>query len=461
MRKSNFKKWALAIALGLSAIQPINAAPLTLNDFSHHAVLSEGSSSLREVALPTDVYKKMHRNDLGDIRVFNAEGQPVPHQFSRTKAVGSSKVLTMVFYPFDKQQAENTGNIQVIIKQKADEQSLRINQQNGSNMPNKSEEYQYIIENTFAKNKDEKLCQLKFEWQQPKPTMVLGLKLETSADLQNWRTLKSRANISKLNYSGSELVRDKVKFSCTTQKYLRMRWLKPQQGVHLKSIQGTYRKKGEQATQWTSLGNPQTDSDNNWLFESNVVSAFSQMEFIAPQDGLLYKGTLYSRKNDNDKWRYRANVTQYRLKLGDDTFESSPLKISASNNRYWKLELSTEAQFTESQLPEIRVAWKPRKLLFLAQGNGPFTVAFGNQAVTKTSNNNLQGLIKDLSDSGVKPDLVKLGDIVQANKKLIKGDTFNWKKYLLWLVLILGTMLMAFMAWRLFQQMSSETNNDI
>lgn len=455
------KRLAVLISGAILTTSFAIAVPFTKDDFAYTSTLSDAKSSLREIALPTSVFEQMHRKDLGDLRIFNADGQPVPHQFSRSEVLDSSQQLSLVFYPFNKEQAADGGNIQVIIKQKKDEQTLKIDKQNGQAKAAESNEYQYIIENPQSKTNDSSLCRMKLDWDQPKPSMMLALKLESSSDLQSWRSLSRKMSVSKLNYSGSELVRDEVKFGCTLSKYLRLTWLKPEQGVTLKSISGIYKKKGEQALEWHSLGKPKYDDDGNWLFESNVVAAFSQIEFDVPQDGLLFKGTLSSRKDNNDNWRRRGNITQYKLTLGDSAFNSAPKKITLNNDRFWKLELSNEAKFREEQLPEIKVAWQPKKVLFMAQGKAPFTLAYGNPAVTRAQNSDLQGLINSLSDSGVNADKVSLGEIVQGNKRFSKEDQVNWKKYVLWLLLILGTLLMAFMAWRLFQQMGSESKSDV
>ncbi len=436
--------------------QAVSAAPFNLEDFAYSATLSDAKSSLREMILPTSVYQEMHREDLGDLRVFNADGQPVPHQFSESAVLDLSQQYSLDFYPLNRQQAADTRNIRVIIKQKADEQTLNINQQINQQNSAISNEYQYIIENSKAKINNSSLCRLKLRWEQPRASMVLGLKLESSDDLHSWKSLSHDSSVSKLNYSGSELIRDELRFSCTTQKYLRLTWLKPEQGVQLKRVNGIYSKKGEEQTQWHSLGKPSYNKNGEWLFDSNVVAAFSQIELNAPQDGLLYKGMLYSRKTNNDTWRRRVAITQYKLTLGDSTFNSDALKIRAISDRHWKLVLSNEAKFTEAQLPEIRIGWEPKKLLFLAQGKAPFKIAFGNPSVTLAKSSDLQGLIQSLNDSGVDADRVTLGEMVQGNKSYSKAERVNWKKYLLWLVLILGTLLMTVMAYRLSQQMGEK-----
>jgi hypothetical protein len=437
-----------------------SAAPYSVDDFAQSSMISDAKTSLRQIQIPKNLYQKMQRRDYGDLRVFSADGQVVPHQFSHSSTrLDSKQEVPLVFYPFNKEQAKNPSNIRVIINQKAGEQSLSINQNLAKNISNDSKinEYQYIIVNKPDKKQASSLCKLQLDWQQSKPSSILSFKLESSNKLQNWRTLNRKVTVSKLDYAGSQLKQDTVNFSCTTQKYLRLTWLKPEQQTHLSQIKGIYTKKGAQQIQWESFGKPRySKKDGSWLFESNVIASISKLEFVAPQDGLLYQGALYSRGNGKQTWRYRTAISQYRLNLGDTTLQSSPVSFSQTSDRYWKLALKTEGQLSESQLPEIRAGWIPKQLYFLAQGTAPFTLAFGNPNIKLAQNNNLSGLIDSIKQSGANIDSVSLGEFVtNKNVKEAKSET-PWKLILFWLFLILGTALMGFMAYRLFQQMSED-----
>jgi len=155
-------KYLLALTAGayLLVASSAFAVPYTTDDFSQSASISDATTSLRQIQIPKTLYQEMHRRDYGDLRVFSADGQIVPHQFSQSSTRLDSKQETpLVFYPFSKEQAANPGNIQVIINQKAGEQNLRINQQLSDNTNNSSNkngskrnEYQYIIENRSDNN---------------------------------------------------------------------------------------------------------------------------------------------------------------------------------------------------------------------------------------------------------------------------------------------------------------------
>lgn len=464
----------IAFIFGLSIFGLVNAAPPELDDFGYTAKLSKAKTSLRQINLPIDVYSKMYRNDLGDLRIFSGEGQLVPHQISRAENLISTQIQNLTFYPFNKEQASAKGNINIEINQSTGKRQLKINQSLDFMKDKNSIEYQYIIENAqfnFGQSQQQNqnnypsLCKMKLYWKQSIPSLILGLKLEASSDLQRWNSLSSILNISRLNYADSQLVRDEIEFRCTSEPYLRLTWVKQEDEqdnkITLTSIQGFYTQSDANQIQWKQFSEPKYNDDGHWLFESDVVSPIVKMEFKAPQTGLFYKGVLFSRDNKQQKWRYRQQITQYSLNLGDSELQSNPFVLSGINDRYWKFEPSIETKFTANQLPEINAAWLTNKVLFIAQGNEPFQLAFGNPNIAPAKSNNLNNLIQSLQQSSSTIDTVTLDTIVDGEKSFSRDGQTNWKKIALWFVLLLGTAMMALMAFRLFRQMGNsdtETN---
>ena len=187
-------KYLSILVSSLLLVQSLAAAPYTVDDFAFSAKISDAKTSLRELGIPESLYEKMQRKDFADLRVFSADGQIVPHQFSRPESIDSTRQVPLVFYPFNKEQAADPGNIRVIINQQAGKQSLSINQQLGNTATASNTEYQYIIENP---EKNSALCRTKLDWTQSKASMILVLKLESSDNLQNWRTLSRNSECFK------------------------------------------------------------------------------------------------------------------------------------------------------------------------------------------------------------------------------------------------------------------------
>lgn len=432
---------------------------VTADDFAYEAMLSDANSSLRQTVLPLSIYKKIARRDYGDLRVFNSDNQIVPHQFIQVAIpADTQQARNLKFYPFSKEQALNPNNIRVVIKQTLGQQQLEINQQLKesvtTNIANEKNEYQYIIVNEQNSNDKQKLCKLKLDWNQTKPSMILPLSLESSDDLQNWRNISRSLNVSKLDFSGSQLVNEELSFPCTTKKYLRLTWLKPQQKNHIKNISGFYTRQAKQMIEKAVLSKPYYDSNGNLLFENNLNINLSSMEFVSLEDSLLIKGKLYSRNDESSSWRFHKNIMQYRLIIDETKLSSRPFLLSNNRDRYWKLDLANEAQLSANQLPEIYGSWQQIKLNYLAQGKAPFKLAYGNPMITPANNTGLSQLIKSVKDTGSKLDQVTVSNPHKVREIAKIEKQIPWKQIGLWVFLLIGTAVLAYMALSLYRQMS-------
>lgn len=427
--------------------------PLIPANFAYSSTLSDTDNSLREVTLPISILEKIQRKDFGDLRVFNAQGQEVPHQFRQATTGNQSTKATLNFYPFDRKQASNPAVIHIEILQNNSKQAINVESEQQNQQA--SNEYQYIAEN---KNTSLSLCELDLDWDQPKSNMILPLKIEGSNDLQNWSTLNRSANLTKFDYAGSKLIHSKINIRCNKYAYLRLTWIKPEQGLKLKQIAATYKQKKQSVLQQKIIGKPNYSDDGNWYFKIATVAPVTQLELISPTGGLLYKGRLYSRPDETSQWRYQRDISQYQLKISGTMLSSSPLMLNPNNDGFWKIELDSSKQLRHEQLPDIKLGWRQQKLVFLAQGGAPFTLAYGNSQISPGNSHGISDLINALRGAGEILDEVTPGKPIKntaiSKLGLEPKKSTPWGLIGLWLLLILGTAVLAYMAYRLYQQMN-------
>ena len=432
---------------------------VTVNDFAYEATLSNAVSSLRQTVLPFSIYKHLSRRDYGDLRVFNNDNQIVPHQFIQVATPADTlQTRNLQFFPFSKKQASNPNNIRVVIKQSVGQHQLEINQplkqSPSTNVDKEQNEFQYIIVNEQGSNAKQKLCKLTLDWNQTKPSMILPLRLESSDDLQNWQSISRSLNVSKLDFSGSQLLNDALNLPCTMKKYLRLTWLKPQQKNYINTISGSYSQQAKQITETVTLDKPYYDVKGDLLFENNLNIALSSMEFVSLEESVLIKGKLYSRNHESSPWQFHKNIMQYRLAIAETQLNSRPFTLSNIRDRYWKLDLANEAQLSANQLPEIRGRWQQIKLTYLAQGNGPFRLAYGNPMITPADNTGLSQLIESIKDAGVRLDQVTVSNPHKVRELAKIEKPMPWKKIGLWVFLLIGIAVLAYMALSLYRQMN-------
>ncbi len=73
------RKW-LWLVLMVVCNPSVSLADLTVDDFAYGIKIDvPAGSAVAATSLPEQVYEDAYRRDLGDVRVFNADGEPVPH----------------------------------------------------------------------------------------------------------------------------------------------------------------------------------------------------------------------------------------------------------------------------------------------------------------------------------------------------------------------------------------------
>ena len=76
--------WLLLLT---GCLPSVGLADLTLNDFAYGIRVDvPADAAVAATSLPRQVYESATRKDLGDMRVFNGAGEPVPHMIRFTQS---------------------------------------------------------------------------------------------------------------------------------------------------------------------------------------------------------------------------------------------------------------------------------------------------------------------------------------------------------------------------------------
>jgi hypothetical protein len=111
-------------------------------------------------------------------------------------------------------------------------------------------------------------------------------------------------------------------------------------------------------------------------------------------------------------------------------------------------------------MPQLEVNWMPRQIVFVARGEGPYSLAFGKSDAQPASfavSNLIPGykpyaeFSLPLASTGT-PSADPVDGHLSWNEWLRQTD---WKRFTLWAMLLGGVALLAWMAWRLTHQMNA------
>ena len=110
----------------------------------------------------------------------------------------------------------------------------------------------------------------------------------------------------------------------------------------------------------------------------------------------------------------------------------------------------------------MRAGWLPQQIVFAARGGGPFVVAYGS-ATTESSALPIRTLVPAY-DTPEAPAIgavtLQAGNIQALGGAARLSKPVDSKRLLLWSTLVLGVVMLGWMAWRLSRQLAVPADVD-
>ena len=465
-----------------------------VNGFDCDFPLTGGDTSLRQFVLHEAAHACFERRDYADLTVVNSAGEAVPWQWIEPDRPNESALeeRPIAFYTEPAPPAYETG-----------EQLRRIAQLTGlSPRTMNDEQWQeanchyssVILELTEPL---EALKQISIEVSREGEPVAATLMVEQSPDLEHWTTLAWPQVIRFLGEADRELLHNRVTLDASNQaKYLRLAILSRLRDFagNIDRVVGHF-ETSESAAQGLDLhwllapGFQPLDGEGTWRVHLPGRFPISRLRFTPAPGRLFYIGRVYVRpsggqtgdapskalykegrdrvKNrfkealegnipaptDPDAWRYKTPFNTYWLTTQTGTASRSELSFPQTHSRHWKFVFDGPAGLSREQLPHIEFGWRPRRVRFLTQGEGPFRLQVGHKqpAPRPAFPKHLDGAAAETvlllaETSGPTP----AGRAPQAAL-----ERLDWSRLLLWALLLAGLGLMSVMAYRLWRNMDS------
>lgn len=433
-----------------------------LRDFARgYQLQTDGRHAIYQLSLPGEVYRTVVRRDLGDIRVFNKFGERVPHAIRRppAKQVQESISITLPFFPL--QGARQVSKIDKDFMITDDGTLIRIRTTGQVLTAENAEIGGYIIDVSHLKKT---IDELEFEITGTAGSYIKQASLQYSHDLNQWLAMTDNLTLAELDYGNYSLKKTAVKLPNRRVKYLRFLWLGRSDGLQINKVSAILDSvTATQERQWLEItGSESKDEPGLFTFDTGGLFAAERINVVLPEENTLIEAGIYSRSDEKQDWRRRYSGLFYKLHVNDNYLEQGDISIPPAADRYWQLRVKTKDGLG-SQPPRIRFGWTPNDLYFLARGKGPFTLAFGNgraQAPGKPIDTLMKVLRDDQEDNLI--GRATLGEaIVLMGREALKHERkIPWQRILLWVVLVIGVIVIAYMAVRLFGQMNTEPEEE-
>lgn len=453
-------RWFLVVSL-VSAVATgaEQDRAVTLDDFAYgYALETPGVASVYALPLPVDVYRVLQRPDFGDMRVFNAQGQVVPHALLRPAA--AKETVARVALPVFPVRGNIPASGAFAVRVNRDASGTIIDIRNDLPTVRDKPVVAYIFD---ASQIEHELGKLFVQWPATEG-FVATVTVSVSNDLNYWRTIVSSASLAELVHRGERLTRNTLEFAPVKAKYLRLTLNPTGQTVEVSGVEAEpAAKTQEPAPVWVTLdARTETDKEGKAYFVFDTGGRFpvERVNILLADANSLVRASLHSRADDKAEWRPRGGGLFYRLnREGSATeFRNDAIAFARTADRLWRIDVATE----NGAVPGVKleIGWVPEQITFLARGSGPYQLAFGS-VVANNAEQPVAELLRtlDRSETRVTPTAARISErvVLGGDSLLHPGPApLPWRRILLWAVLVGGVALLAVMAMGLVRQMGKK-----
>lgn len=449
-----------AVLLWLPVLALAGTKPLHPTDFAYGMTLQgDGAGALFAFDLPDDVYRHTLRSDLGDMRIFNGNGEVVPHLLQhKTESQEIRQSVTLPFFPLFADEVNVKGETTLRIMPGQQGAVIDLRSQAARDDKDRTVSH-YIIDASALK---QPIRRFTLQWQANSETFISTLVVEQSSDLSHWRPLTT-ATLAELLYGSERLQRNEITLPSGQQPFLRISWPMGSKGVTLAMVEAEVAQPGvERALNWSDTTSHVSDETiGRYDFEVNGHYPVERLKVVLPQDNTMVRAKLLSSADpQGNRWTVRYQGVLYSLLHEGKRLESGELTIATTSDRYWRLEVAQEGGGIGAGTPQLKLGWYPHRAVFVARGSSPFTLAFGSAYAGSEPQD--QGLTGWLAAQRSGADEIAMKNMVPQAMQLLGGEQqlqpapppLPWKKWLLWAVLVAGVLAMLGMARGLYRQMN-------
>lgn len=424
-------------------------------DFAAQVPLSvSGSGPWYRLELPLSVQLQARQTDLSDLRVFNAAGEPQAYALARESAQtrDDGQLHEVKWFPLYN-SADATERAPSVRVQSTTTGTL-VEVQPSSQLEAGEEVLRgWLLDASAIKAP---LQQLILDWTSERDGFQ-RFSIEASDDLQHWQAW-GEGQVARLTFADERVEQHEVALPGQSARYLRLLWDSPASAPVLTSAQlkSSDPRNLPLPLVWSPALAGSSGKPGEYTWQLPMGLNIERVQVELKQANSLAPVTLSGRRDSSLPWQPLSSGLLYRLTQNGQDVVQNELQLYGQTVQQLKLTVDERGGGLGEQAPSVKYAVRATQVIFLARGDGPYSLALGSPTV-KTANLPLTTLIPDF-----KPEkLATLGKAsVQGEALATQTSTattaattdINWKKFGLWAVLLLSVLFLAAMAFSLLRK---------
>jgi hypothetical protein len=455
-------RWPLAFAvLAFAAFAADEPGPA---DFAWRATLDTGGrSGLVRVAVPGDALARVQSRDAADLRVFDAQGRPVPFAFFTTPlppAAAPEETPAFAALPLFTAEAGSptSGAVQVRIEQNGQDRTVWMQAAAPAASAAATARLPAAVFDTRAQK--DAVAGLVVRARLP-ANMPVRFDVATSTDLANWTPVPASGRIYHFEGAGAP-ANERLAFAAPVSlqdRYLRLDW-SGQADVAVDAIAGLLpARRPPPGYPGADLTQPIADGPAALEWQLGFAMPLRRLEVRTTRADTLVPVRVLGRNQASEPWRPLAQAVVYRLGAGAEETTNAPIELPHPSVRWLRVE-ATHAARLEGVPLVARVGFDPLELVFVAGNAGPYRLAAG-RAGTPPSALSLAVLASATTQRIEDLPAARIG---QTERDAVPAVAW-WARWLphgldaktagLWFVLAVGVLLLAGVSWSLLRQLKA------
>lgn len=441
----------LIAAVSLAVAAPALCAADARQDYREQwpLQLSAPQAGAYRLMLGEAQYRSAVSPRLADVQVFNAQGQALPSALlaADQPLAQPEQWQALPWFALPAQGSGAGEDLQLLTERNTDGSVRRVEARLGRS-GGSTEPGGWLVDASALRTG---VQALRLDWQATQP-LQLRVAVDASDDLRDWQRVADAVPLVDLEQGGNRLQQRRIEIGHQA-KYFR---ILPLAGASLPPLTAVQAERVSPAQaiawQWRTLaGTAGKPGEFDYVLDGRFPIA--QVD-IATADNSVVQWTLLSRDDANQPWQVRAGPwVAYQLQDSAARRQSQAQSLAVpTRDRYWRL---TAAQAQPSQAPTLKLGYQPEALVFLSQGEPPFNVAAGSVRAARTDApvGTVIAQLREQHGAQWQPAQATL----QGPAQTLAGDAAvqparDWKRWLLWGLLVLGVLVVGGFAVSLLRQ---------
>ncbi len=424
---------------------------------------------LQRVMLPAEVLVRLQSPGYADVRLFNGAGQPVPMALAGVAAASApEESVTLPAYPVLGAASTGAAGLEGLSLRIEERQGQRVVQIDTAATAGTTPQ---AVRGALldARNVQLPVARMALDVDLPAGQPVT-FRVQASKDLKHWQPLAEtvlyRADAAAAPTAPGRLGNEQIDLQRAGLKghYLRVTW-----GDAAVTLRGatlaTSRSTGPRERVSASMATPALANPRELVFALPFATPVAALAITPPGSNVLIPVRVLGRNHREQPWSPLASAVVYKMATGGKEQASGPVELGGASVREIKIEADPKTPGF-AVAPALALQFEPAQLVFLASGQGPFTLAAGLPGATAAASAflPLASLVPGYQPAQENQLPVALADVARADitggkpadgaqvPAAAASGGISTRSAVLWGVLLAGVAALGLMAWLLLRQ---------